>query len=510
MSGHLSTQFSHGYALLIGINKSRSLELPPLPVAYKDIKLLEAALTNPHGCAYAKHPKDVRLVMGTRAKRSNVLEGLDWLRGKAQADPEAVIMIYYSGHGLLQPKTQQFYLQTYDAKLQDLDHTALSEPVFTAAIAAILTDRLLVVIDSCHGAGMATIQPNADPKALNGYKLSGASRDCIQNLKNQTGRVIFTAASGQEFSWDRSDGLNGIYTYHFLQALQGIHNRPGDREVKVSDIQGYLSRVVPEITYQQLNKIQTPQFHMVGADFAVAKLRGGKGLPDQSSQTIEDQIEQRIKEWQQQLLSDSQIEGFLEKSGRGQYVENDRCQDQEQLEKYFATIRANLRQEGCVDIRHNLVYQGQKFDYIARIVDFEIPFAFMLNMRGDAFFMFAQFPTIKPQGLRQFSSRCLQWAKDQVKTKTAMNAIYNMRLPCHNCFSIAVVDELDDRTGQHIRKTNPFYHKVDGMWYEIPVVYELKRQQLFYYVEARNFADQMTGEVVWKKLREIIETMLSA
>ncbi len=70
-----------------------------------------------------------------------------------------------------------------------------------------------------------------------------------------------------------------IYTYHFLEALQGAGNQPGDKLVKVSHLMNYLSETVAITVQKEYNQQQTPFFDFATQDFPVALLRGGKGLP---------------------------------------------------------------------------------------------------------------------------------------------------------------------------------------------------------------------------------------
>ncbi|MEM6402238.1 MAG: caspase family protein, partial [Cyanobacteria bacterium P01_D01_bin.116] len=43
------------------------------------------------------------------ATKERILENLNWLKQQAENDPEATILIYYSGHGLLD-NSQDYYL----------------------------------------------------------------------------------------------------------------------------------------------------------------------------------------------------------------------------------------------------------------------------------------------------------------------------------------------------------------------------------------------------------------
>ena len=76
-------------------------------------------------------------------------------------------------------------------------------------------------------------------------------------------------------------------------------------------------------------------------------------------------------------------------------------------------------------------------------------------------------------------------------------------------FAITIVDELDPETRTAIKTTNLFDLRVDMLWYEIPVVYELSQQKLYFYDQPTNFFEQFKGEIVWKQLRSLIKQILA-
>ena len=86
-----------------------------------------------------------------------------------------------------------------------------------------------------------------------------------------------------------------IYTYHFLEALQGAGNKPGDKLVKVSHLMNYLSETVPITVQKEYNKEQTPFFDVATEDFPVALLRGGKGLTSEGYESVKAEARENIR-----------------------------------------------------------------------------------------------------------------------------------------------------------------------------------------------------------------------
>ncbi|HZI01265.1 MAG TPA: caspase family protein, partial [Flavisolibacter sp.] len=271
-----------------------------LPVTVKDTQAIYAALIDPELCAYPDDNEHILVLNNEKATRDGILEGLRWLKEKAEIEPKATIFVYYSGHGWFNKDDNGFYLIQHDVKTHKLADTALSGKVFTEALQAIKVDRLLVVIDSCHAAGMATSKDpeEADAELLGDFKdfqRVAPSKGLIDALKQGKGRVVFTSSEGEQKSWIKKDNSLSIYTFHFLEALQGAANKPGDREVKVSNLMDHLGKTVPQTAWDLYSAEQTPHFDFDTADFAIAKLRGGKGLPDRGWDEVKSEAQEKIR-----------------------------------------------------------------------------------------------------------------------------------------------------------------------------------------------------------------------
>jgi ABC-type amino acid transport substrate-binding protein len=270
--------FEHGYALLIGVGESADDRLS-LPVTVKDVRALYDVLIDPNFCAYPNNQQHIRLLHDKEATRNKILEALNWLKEQAVADPEATVIVYYSGHGWLNKNQSRYYLLQHDIDPSDIEGSALSAENFTNALRQVQAKRLLVIIDSCHAAGMATAKKEqAISKYFPGFEESAAPKGFINNLKHCEGRVVFTSSAGKQFSWVRRDGKMSIYTYHFIEALKGAANNTDDTVVKVSHIMTYLSEQVPRSAYSEYKKEQSPHYSLDGENFPIALRQGGKRI----------------------------------------------------------------------------------------------------------------------------------------------------------------------------------------------------------------------------------------
>lgn len=279
--------FQHGYALIVGVGRSA---YPPwsLPTTASDAAVLRAALTDPTLCAYPAGDAHVRLLSDERATRAAMRDGLAWLAQQAAADDDATAIVYFSGHGWVDKTTGGYYLLPHDVKPFDVPGSALAGEDLTAALRAIDAQRLLVLVDSCHAAGMATAK-DADALELPGqFSQTALPKGLAGALRQGQGRAIFASSRGEQRSWLRPDRTLSLYTHHLLEALRGAGSRPGDTVVRLSHLAGHLSRTVPESARRLCAAEQTPFYDWSSEDFPVALLAGGKGLPAEGWQAAEE------------------------------------------------------------------------------------------------------------------------------------------------------------------------------------------------------------------------------
>ncbi|MBN2267718.1 MAG: caspase family protein [Candidatus Babeliaceae bacterium] len=285
----MSSKFTHGYALLIGVGQS-AYAPASLPVAVKDIQALYRILIDSELCGYPDNDQHIRLLHDAGATRAAILDGLAWLKTQAVADLAATIIVYYSGHGWLDQSTDQYYLIPHDIGF-NIAGSALPAEAFSKALHDIPARRLLVFIDSCHAEGMATAKEMMPP----GFVSAALPKGLSSTLKQGEGRAVFTSSRGDQSSWIRPDGTMSIYTYHLIEALQGASNKPGDVRVHVSNLMNHLAKAVPDSARTLCQAEQVPFFDTAAEDFPVAMLRGGKGLPAAGWNAVESESRETIQ-----------------------------------------------------------------------------------------------------------------------------------------------------------------------------------------------------------------------
>ena len=287
--------FTQGYALLVGVGES-AYPAWSLPVTVKDIQAIRSILTDPNLCAYPGGDRHIRQIHDKTATKAAIVDGLAWLKAQAAADPDATAVVFYSGHGWLDQSTDQYYLIPHDVEPYDVANSALPAQEFRDALREIKAKRLLVMIDCCHAEGMAAAKKGpAAIKLPPGLVQTAPPKGLVEQLKQGEGRAVFTSSRGQQLSWIRPDGSLSVYTHHLIEALQGAGNKPGDTVVHLSNLMNHLGKAVPESARTLYQAEQVPFFDTAAEDFAVAMLRGGKGLSQEGWEGVKQEAAETIR-----------------------------------------------------------------------------------------------------------------------------------------------------------------------------------------------------------------------
>lgn len=270
----LGIEMHQAHALLIGVGECR-YEPWSLPVTTRDVAKLSSVLADPALCAYP--PGNIRLLTSEAATRAGILAELEALAARAAEEKDATFLVYYSGHGWEDTSggTQRYFLIPHDVDEKNIAESALPAEDFIAALREIDSQRLLVMIDTCHAARFGEAK-EAIPKGFAVQPIPS------KMLGAGEGRAVFLSCLENQKSWIL-DGPNSLSVFT-QQLIAGLGEAgwakadSGTRTVTVSDLMGYLGATVPEEA-RKLGQLQTPYFKFETQEFAVALDRGGKGSP---------------------------------------------------------------------------------------------------------------------------------------------------------------------------------------------------------------------------------------
>jgi hypothetical protein len=223
--------FTHGHALLIGVGAD-------LPITVQDATALRDVLVNPERAAYPSAQVD--LLTEAESSRQHILDAFDRLINRVSSDPQAMVVVYFSGHGgrVVKPdQPTEYYLMPYGYNTGPWSTTAISAAEFTAKIEAIQAQKLVVLLDCCHAAGMP------DVKAP-GETFIKSPVDLVTMLEGGQGRVIVASSHEQEFSYTGTP--YSVFTNCLIEALAGKAAVNKDGYARILDVLVYLFDQVPK------------------------------------------------------------------------------------------------------------------------------------------------------------------------------------------------------------------------------------------------------------------------
>ena len=195
-------------------------------------------------------------LVARRATLVNVREALGWLRRVAK--PDDLVVIHFSGHGFQGPDdngdekdgVDEFFV-LWDTLNADKEDTALRDDEFGAALDRVESQHVVIFFDACYSGGLSRSLPSSARPAP-------GKEDLFSDFSVE-GRLVFSAASESQESFESDELRHGIFTYYLLQGLRGSADVNGDGRVTAWELYEYVASAVPARAKLEHNATQTPQ-----------------------------------------------------------------------------------------------------------------------------------------------------------------------------------------------------------------------------------------------------------
>jgi uncharacterized caspase-like protein len=252
MEAPRTTSEGSAYALVIGIGAYRDERVRPLTFTHADARAFADLLSDPERCGLP--PENVRLMLDDEATLFNIKNGISgWLYQNATS--ECTVFVFFAGHGGvesdrtgLEPDGTAKYLLPWDANVDNLFASALSNAEFHHLLNTIRARRLVIFMDACYAGGVA--QRGARDLAIiaNPY----------ERLAEGEGRLVIAASKPNQRSWEDESLGHGIFSYHLIEALSGAADTNQDGCVSIMDVYRFLERNVPRSARKLSRSDQEP------------------------------------------------------------------------------------------------------------------------------------------------------------------------------------------------------------------------------------------------------------
>lgn len=184
--------FGNYRALVIGINEYRAL--PKLKTAINDAKVVASVLSDSYGF-------EVDLLLNP--SRKQIIDRLDLLAETLTSEEN--LLIYYAGHGWLDPATSRGFWLPVDSQLNRRSHW-LSNATITDTLRAVKAKHIIVVADSCYS-GTLTRSAKTELK----------TPDYINRIAAKKARVVLSSGGLEPVS--DGVGKNSPFAKAFVDVL---------------------------------------------------------------------------------------------------------------------------------------------------------------------------------------------------------------------------------------------------------------------------------------------------
>jgi hypothetical protein len=240
----------HMWAIIIGINQYQKAQ--NLKYAVNDAQAFRGYLKD-----YVGIPDERIFYLANQDATKTRIESLLGTTIKRKASKDDTVIIFYAGHGAVEPDQSNLdgdgfekYLLPHDADVEDLYSTSISMNNLRTIFMRIRSDRLIFIADTCYSGASGGRTMMATKTRAN---LSDTFYDRISKGK---GRVIISSCSANEVSKEDDSLQHGIFSYYMLEGLKGRADQDKDGIITISELFSYISRKVPEASAQDQHPVK--------------------------------------------------------------------------------------------------------------------------------------------------------------------------------------------------------------------------------------------------------------
>ncbi|MFW6295667.1 MAG: eIF2A-related protein, partial [Halothece sp.] len=204
-----SKRNAHLWIILVGVNTYQDEQFPSLQFSALDCQGLAEALEDGTELLAEKQLRIYHDFASETPELKTILNSLEEVVQKARS--EDTLLFYFSGHGMLDPKTQQAVLCLADTRKDALLTTGLKLSELLHLFSQCSAHQQLVWLDACHSGGM-TLRLNPTSQLVEALQQ--------QAQKSQGFYALLSCDRGQQ-SWEFPELGHGVFTYYLICGLKG-------------------------------------------------------------------------------------------------------------------------------------------------------------------------------------------------------------------------------------------------------------------------------------------------
>jgi hypothetical protein len=195
----------------------------------------------------------------------------EWLQ---HTEVDDIVVVFYSGHGLISPKQHGYYLSGYNTDFNDPEVGGIPYSDIEKLLDDIPARKKLLLLDACYSGNfdqqtagtMDSSQAKSDIasllkakiKSIDNYATTGGlgrqeyvmlMQDIFANISSENGVMCIAASRGNERAKEGQAWQNGAFTFALKQGLMTRQaDLDGNGQITINELGEYTGKKVGELT----------------------------------------------------------------------------------------------------------------------------------------------------------------------------------------------------------------------------------------------------------------------
>ncbi len=219
----LETGIAKLWVLLIGIDRYQDDTLPSLQYAATDCQGIAAALAT----ATDLFPQKEFLIHHDLVAETPTLENVaaSLRRVVTTAKAQDTVLIYFSGHGIVEPISLETVLCLSDTDCHQLARTGLPIQAVLDLLGNCAAHSQLLWLDACHSGNLNLINNQERRQRIEDRTIFNPTTQLVASLSQRAVKsrgfyALLSCDEGQQ-SWEFPDLGHGVFSYYLMLGLQG-------------------------------------------------------------------------------------------------------------------------------------------------------------------------------------------------------------------------------------------------------------------------------------------------
>ena len=260
--GNPVEDFPNKWAILVGVTQYQNVG--KLQFCGEDASALATALEkhlkfDPKKILQIHHEADIK------PERDHIINWISKKCTEGQIGENDLLIFFFSGHGVINPKDKKDYVLPVNAALGTLEDTGIRVERIIDYLKQSGCNNIVMFIDACR-------EMSSGEKGAKGIASIG---DDSREAARRNGIITFFSCNPTDSSYEIEDLKHGAFTYCLLQAIENGKCRT------IEDLDKYLQEEVPILNKKKGKPTQQPYLivePLIKKDLEIFRFFGGQNV----------------------------------------------------------------------------------------------------------------------------------------------------------------------------------------------------------------------------------------